>query len=130
MPVRYDRDDARRLITITVSDPYTTADIVSVIDRQVAENTWEYALFYDLRGVWAKPDLEQGPVLAAHVESVSAGRRSGPVGIAINPETDRFLASLQYARSVSELADVEVLVTTPQVASWLARHAGTGGGAM
>jgi hypothetical protein len=130
MPVRYDRDDRRRLITVTVSDPYTVADVIAVIDRQVAEHTWEYALFYDLRGVSAKRDLRQGPMLAAHVESVSAGRRRGPVGIAIDPDTDRFLASLDYARSVSELGDIEVLVTTPQVAAWLARHVGGGSGSM
>jgi len=130
MPVRYDRDDLRRLITVTVSDPYTTADIITVIDRQVAENTWDYALFYDLRSVLAKTDLKQGPLLAAHLESVAAGRRRGPVGIAINPDTDRFLASLQYARTVAELAEIEVLVTAPQVASWLTRHVHESGRAM
>ena len=43
MPIANQRDDQRWLITVTVTDPCSVDDISSVIDRQAAEDTWEYA---------------------------------------------------------------------------------------
>ena len=49
MPTTYGRDDQRRLITVTVTEPYSIDEIISAIDRQVAEDAWAYAMVYDLR---------------------------------------------------------------------------------
>src|ERR1700674_4937900 len=51
MPIVYERDDARRLITVTLTEPYAVEDIFGAIDRQAAEDTWDYAMLYDLRAV-------------------------------------------------------------------------------
>jgi hypothetical protein len=51
MPMAYARDDQRRLITVMVTEPYSLGDLLSVLDRQAAEDTWEYAMLYDLRAV-------------------------------------------------------------------------------
>ena len=44
MPIAYQRDDQRWLITVTVTEPCPVNDISSVIDRQAAEDAWEYTL--------------------------------------------------------------------------------------
>jgi hypothetical protein len=46
-PIAYQRDDQRRLITVTVTEPCSVDDILSVIDRQSGEDTWEYTVLYD-----------------------------------------------------------------------------------
>jgi hypothetical protein len=40
VPIHYERDDSRRLITVTVTDPYFIDDVMGVVDRQAAEDTW------------------------------------------------------------------------------------------
>lgn len=50
MPVVTHRDDARRLLTVKVSDPWSVEELAVSIDRQLAENTWKYDTIYDLRG--------------------------------------------------------------------------------
>ena len=38
MPIAYERDDQRRLITLIVIEPYSVDDNLSVIDRQAADD--------------------------------------------------------------------------------------------
>ena len=80
MPIAYQRDDQRWLITVTVTEPCSVDNISSVIDRQAAEDTWEYALLYDLRaitGASTEADLQQ---LAERVKVAGGERKRGPVG--------------------------------------------------
>ena len=51
MPVAYERDNDRCLITATLTEPASMVEFVSVVERQAAEDTWDYALLYDLRGL-------------------------------------------------------------------------------
>jgi hypothetical protein len=128
MPIAYQRDDQCRLITVTVTQPYTVDDILGVIDRQAAENTWEYALLYDMRTVTeasTETDLQR---MAERVKVVGSGRERGHVGIAIRARPALFLQGLMYANLTREFADVEVLLTAAQIDSWLARNAPSGGG--
>ena len=123
MSIAYEREDPRRLITVTVTEPYSVDDILGVIDRQAAEGTWEYALLYDLRDVTREPaeaDLQQ---MAERVRVVSGGRARGQVGIAIRARSAQFLAGLLYIRLTRELMAVEVLLSEVQVDAWLARNA-------
>jgi hypothetical protein len=123
MPIAYQRDDQRRLITVTVTGPCTADDIGGVIDRQADEGTWEYALLYDLRAMTAtstEADLQQ---IAERVRVVGEGRERGPVGIAIRPTPAVFLEGLMYATLTRELVVIEILLTAAQVDSWLARNA-------
>ena len=121
MPIEYERDDQRRLITVTVTEPYTVADILGVIDRQAAEDTWAYAVLFDLQAPMAIPADSQH--IADHVRAVGRGRERGPVGIAISRQPDQFRRGLTYAELSGKGATVEVLLTPAQVDDWLARHA-------
>ena len=126
MPVAYARDDQRRLITVTVTEPYSLGDILSVIDRQAAEDTWGYAMLYDLRAVTrlsTEADLQQ---MADRVKVVGSGRERGPVGMAFASEPEQFRMGLVYTRLARTLEDVEALLTAAQRDAWLARNARRG----
>ena len=121
MPITYERDDDRRLITVTVTDPYSVDDVLGVIDRQAAEDTWPYAVLFDLRAPMAIPaDSQQ---IADHVVAVGQGRERGPVGIAIAAQPDQFRRGLTYAELSGKTANIEVLLTPAQRADWMLRNA-------
>ena len=126
MPVAYERDDPRRLITVTVAEPVSLDELLGVIDRQAAEDTWAYAMFYDLRGVKDVATLGYLPQISARVKALGGDRPRGPVGVAIHPRPDLFAAGQMYAELTSELMSVEVLLTSTQLAAWLSRNARSG----
>ena len=126
MPIAYQRDDQRRLITVTVTEPCSVDDISSVIDRQAGEGTWEYALFYDLRGMTdasTEAGLQQ---LAERVKVAGGERERGPVGVAIRARPALFLLGLMYTKLMNESVTVEVLLTATQIEAWLVRNAPSG----
>jgi hypothetical protein len=120
MPIAYERDDLRRLITVTVTEPYAIDEILGVIDRQAAEDTWSYAMLYDLRAgahMATEADLQQ---LGVRAKVVGGGRERGPVGLAIGTQS-RW--GLLYTELIRKLVTVEVLLTAAQLDAWLARNA-------
>jgi hypothetical protein len=123
MPIAYERDDQRRLITVTVTEPWSVDDISRVVDRQANEDTWEYPLLYDLRALTdasTEADLER---MAERVRSIGGERERGPVGIAIRARPALFLLGMMYANLMKDVVTVEVLLTAAQIDAWLSRHA-------
>jgi hypothetical protein len=126
MPIAYVRDDQGRLITVTVTEPYSLGDLLSVLDRQAGEDTWEYAMLYDLRAVThvlTEADLHQ---MAHRVKVIGGGRERGPVGMAVASEPEQFRMGLVYTRLARTLENVEALLTAAQRDDWLARNARRG----
>jgi hypothetical protein len=126
MSITYKRDDQRHLITVTMTEPCSVDDILTAIDRHSAEDTWAYAILYDLRGVSdmsAEADLQQ---IAERVKVAAGGRERGPVGIAIRARPALFLLALTYTRLTRESVTVEVLLSVAQTDAWLARNAPCG----
>lgn len=125
MPIAYQRDDQRRLIIVTVTEPCSVDDISSVIDRQSGEDTSEYALLYDLRAMTdasTEADLQQ---IAERVKVVD-GRTRGPMGIAILARPALFLLGLLYTKLIKEFVTVEVLLSATQIDAWMVRNAPSG----
>ena len=78
MPITYERDDARRRITVTTIGIVGIDDLLAVMDRQAAEGTWQYGMLYDSRrvaSVASQTDVRAG---LKQVESLS--RTHGPRG--------------------------------------------------
>jgi hypothetical protein len=125
VPITYDRDDDRRLIIATATEPYTADDILAVIDRQAAEDTWGYATVYDWRAVTHVPTDHEVHQAADRVKIVGGGRERGPVGIiAIGAHAKPLLGiGLAYGTLTNKLVPVEVLFTTAQLDDWLTRNA-------
>ena len=126
MTIAYQRDDQRRLITVTVTEPCSVDDISGVIDRQAGEDTWEYALLYDLRAMTDAPTEADFQQLAERVKAAGGESERGPVGIAIRARPAVFLLGLMYTKLIKEFVTVEVLLTAAQIDAWLVRNAPNG----
>jgi hypothetical protein len=84
MPVRYEREDARRRVVVTAEGAFQTSDMIAVIARQRAEDTWSYGMLYDLRRVTGRPTLADLREIMGHAAPhPPAGRQRGPVAILV-----------------------------------------------
>jgi hypothetical protein len=59
MPIRYELDDVRRRVVVTVEGPFQVDDILAVMARQRAEQTWTYGILYDLRAMTGEPTIAE-----------------------------------------------------------------------
>jgi hypothetical protein len=123
MPITYERDDHRRLITLTVTDPYSVEDILSAIERQMADHTWEYALLYDMRAATRLGTTEEARLITKRVQSLGGGRTRGPVARVISARPEQVRAGVEFASSNRGVAIPELLLTAMQLDDWLARNA-------
>jgi hypothetical protein len=123
MPIDYQRDDARRLVSIVLTEPYAFDELLSTTDRQWTEDVWEYAVFYDVRGVAHVPPASELQRVVDRVRTVGGGAPRGPGGVAISPSPEMFRGGLQLAKLSGPLRDLEILLNDAQVDAWLTRHA-------
>ena len=123
MSITYERDDSRRLITVTVTEPYTVDEILGAIDRQAAEHTWGYALLYQLSAVTRMPTEGDARQCADRIKAVGGGRACGPAGLMVGPQPEQYRWGLMYTALTRTLENCDVLVTAAQLVEWLARHA-------
>jgi hypothetical protein len=122
MPTTYERDDDRRLITVRLIEPSSVDDILAAVDRQAAEDTWEYAMLYDLRSLTQMLTEAEVQAVADRVKSIGGGRLRGPVGIAIDVKPEWLRLGIRYAELTRKIVVVEVLLTAAQLDDWLARN--------
>jgi hypothetical protein len=124
MPHTYERDDDRRLITVKLIEPSSVDDILSAVDRQAAEDAWEYAMLYDLRSVAQLLSEADVQTVADRVKAIGRGRMRGPVGIAIDVKPQWLRIGIRYSELTRKIHVVEVLLTATQLDDWLARNTG------
>src|ERR1700730_10040618 len=73
MPIRYERNDSRRRMVVTMKGAFQTDDLLALMARQRVENTWTYGILYDLRGVTGQPTIAD----LGQIMSQAAARRRG-----------------------------------------------------
>jgi hypothetical protein len=56
MPIRYERDDARRRVVVIVQGTIEPDDAFAVIERQCLDDVWSYGLLYDRRHMTGRLD--------------------------------------------------------------------------
>jgi hypothetical protein len=81
MPIRYELDDLRRRVVVTIEGLFTQADFRAIIERRRADNTGAYGILYDLRGMTGEPtiaDLQQ--FMSAGRADYSAARANRAAG--------------------------------------------------
>jgi hypothetical protein len=123
MPIDYQRDDRRRLITVTVTEPFSFDELLNQADRQWAEETWNYAVLYDSRTTLHRfPPIEIEQLLA-RTEAVGKGRPRGPVGVAVPARGEMVTSGLQLTRQGGPGRDIEILLSAAQIDAWIVRHA-------
>ena len=71
MPIDYQRDDRRRLITVTLTDPFSFDQLMSQTNRQWTEHTWESAVLYDSRGARQVTPASTGDSTPARVATAA-----------------------------------------------------------
>jgi hypothetical protein len=122
MPIEYQRDDRRHLITVTLTEPYSFDELLNQTDRQWAEHTWEYAVLYDCRTTARIPPASELQQLVDRRQVVGGERPRGPVGVAISRRPETVRGGLKLAK-LSGQRDLEILLTDAQLEAWLTRHA-------
>jgi hypothetical protein len=119
-PYSYNRDDARRRVTVVARDELTRDDFMAILDRQVSENTWSYAVLYDLR------DMSHA-VVPADVDAIAArvyrylmvhGAR-GPVAV-VTTAFEVIGATRSYALGATRAGvEVQLFWDVPEAERWL-----------
>jgi hypothetical protein len=79
MPIRYERDDARRRVVVTVQGPFSVADFLAVMERQRDEGAWTYGMLSDLRGMTGEPAIDDLRQFLS--EAARATEPRGPVAL-------------------------------------------------
>jgi hypothetical protein len=123
MPILYECDHQRRLITATFTEPHTVDEVLDVIERQMADNAWEYATLHDMRATTHLSTLDEARQITARVQALGGGRTRGPVGMAISRTAEQLREGLRFAEATKHIVTLEVLLTKAQLEEWLARHA-------
>ena len=123
MPIRYERDDQRRLITATFTEPYSVDEVLGLIEQQMVDNAWEYATLHDMRATTHLSTLDEARRITARVQALSGGRTRGPVGMAISRTPEQVREGLRFAEATKNIVTLEVLLTPAQLEDWLARNA-------
>ena len=122
MPVKYERDDVRLLITVSMEGPFDTPSLVRTLDRQLAEGTWRYARLYDQRGVTLAPTSQQ---IRALLEAVRQRLREhgprGPVAV-LTDQPAHFGMVRMYMTLAEEEPSVSVFRDPDEVQQWLAER--------
>jgi hypothetical protein len=119
MPVRYERDDARRRVVVTVEGAFETRDMFTVIARQRAEDTWSYGLLYDLRRMKGRPTFQELRDILSQAATPQANeRRRGPVAVlATDPIV--YGVACTYAALGREKLTVQVFRDVDDADRWL-----------
>jgi hypothetical protein len=81
MPLRYERDDARRRVVVTITGEFQADDVLAVIARQHSEDTWTYGIFYDLRGMAGHPTIADLRHILDHALANRDDAPRGPVAL-------------------------------------------------
>jgi hypothetical protein len=98
MPIRFERDDERRRLTVTASGPVTVSDVAEFISNQQAIGAWTYSVLLDAREADIVGfDREQVSGLADHLATVAGGRRRGPVAAVADAESSAELTRIYVA---------------------------------
>jgi hypothetical protein len=94
------RDDERRRIVVTASGTVSFVDLVTFVERQLLDESWDYSVLHDARHATTNMTPEDSHDAVAHMQRLSQGRPRGPV--AIVSADDAFVASARiYAALVT-----------------------------
>jgi hypothetical protein len=87
MPIRYELDDLRRRVVVTIDGAFQTEDVLAIMARQRAEHTWTYAILYDLRGMTGEPTIAELRQLMSEAAGLRQGEGPrGPVALLATDE--------------------------------------------
>lgn len=122
--ITYTRNTARRRITVTIVGPIRLEDLTAVIERQAAEDTWRYAMLYDVRAVTAPLSVDATRRLVTLVARLTlAHGERGPVAIVCRA-VDQFGMARMYSMLAENRANLDsnVFYELAAAAAWLSER--------
>jgi hypothetical protein len=123
MPIRYERDDARRRVAIAIQGPFEPADFLAVIARWRGEDVGAYGMLFDLRGMTGEPSIADLRQFMS--EAARTNRPRGPLAIlAADPVI--YGRACTYATLGRATLTVEVFRDLDKAEEWLTAHGGEG----
>jgi hypothetical protein len=122
MSIAYNRDRALKRIVVGVSGEVSMDDLIAVVNRQAADDAWEYALLYDLRDAPVlHVDADDIRRLVEYVRSAGVGRAPrGPVAVVATEPAHFGLARMYSMLAEDARLEVEVFRTLEEAEQWLA----------
>ena len=125
MPVRYERDDARRRVVVTIQGAFQLDDILAIMERLHSEDTWAYGLLYDLRHVDGYPTMEDLQHKLAQAATREGEGPRGPVAfLATKPILYSRLCTYTALTRKTTGAAVEVFRDLDEADKWLTATTG------
>ena len=120
MPVGYERDDTRRRVVVTVHGALRKRDMLTVMARQRAEDTWGYGMLFDLRRVTEHPTLADLRELMD--QASSRGEAESPRGPVALLATERIMYDIActYAALGHTKLTIRVFRDLDEADRWLA----------
>ena len=116
MPIRYQRDDVRRRVMLTVEGPFAVADFLAVMERQRADNAGAYGMLADLRGMTGDPAIDDLRQFLSEAARTTEPR--GPVALlATDPVI--YGRACTYAALTRSTLTVEVFRDLDKAEEWL-----------
>lgn len=125
VPVTAERDDQRRRVVVTITDPWSVEEVAVTMDRQVSDQTWPWSVLYDLqRSSWLPNEADLLWLVKRGQQQVVRHGPRGPVAVVMGtrPGAD---ATLQKYADYSELRmEVTIALFQDAVAAhhWLDEH--------
>jgi hypothetical protein len=120
MPVRYERDDARRRVTVAIQGEFPSSEVLVVIERQYAEGTWGYGLLYDMRHMIGRPTVGELRAVMKQARSHPELTR-GPVAFLITDPV-LYASACTYAAMGQAKIRVSVFRELEEAERWLSEE--------
>jgi hypothetical protein len=120
MPIRYERNDSRRRMVVTMKGAFQTDDVLAIMARQRVEKTWTYGILFDLRELIGQPTFaELGQIMSQAAACRQGEGPHGPVAfLATEPALyDRLCTYAALGRSTR--LTIEVFRNWDEAQQWL-----------
>jgi hypothetical protein len=119
MPLQYLRDDARRRIRVTVTEPFDLDELIVAVEQQLADGAWRYGLLVDARGPLTVSPTSDIQSYATHVrELVAAHGPRGPIAV-ISRDASMIGGVNKYTLLVGKNETLEVFWDLDDGQRWL-----------
>jgi hypothetical protein len=122
MPIRYERDDVRRCVVITMQGPFEPADFLAVIQRWRDEAIGDYGMLYDLRGMTGAPSITDLRQFMS--EAAQTTRPRGPIAI-VATEPVIYGRACMYATLGRATLTIQVFRYLERAEEWLTAQSNT-----
>jgi hypothetical protein len=105
---------------VTVQGAFQASDMITVIERQRAEDTWSYGTLFDLRGILEPPTIaDLRDLMARASANPPAAWRPGPVAL-LATEPVLYGRLCTYAALAQGKLTIEVFRDLDEADRWLA----------